>query len=340
MRRNTMIITHFITKKRNKSIILILFCLSLSFIFFPGCWEELDDALKQIPTPASSEELISSPTSQKELLLSEIQSAQTVHDNSVESNTVGSYAAGSKAALQTEIDNANTVYNDPASTDSDYDTARSVLESALSDFDSLRIGDLDVVFVFDTTGSMGALLPIAKGYVSSTISDIQAKNIDTKFGLVKFNEFDSVFYAAGYSLPNGYEIVNNLTTNSTSVIANANALNAGAGGDPDEAHVAAMDGTANGISWTNGSDRIVILFTASNEHQNPSTEGGYPGPDLPTAMNSIAAVNIKPVGIFYYGGAVDENELMNFFLPLGGIVLQYSLYNADTIMNNYISWWY
>jgi hypothetical protein len=317
--------------KTNISFTRIIFCLALPLLFSLSCWNEFDDAMERSPTAKAS-------------LFSDIQTAQEQNDSAVESTTVGSYAPGAKATLQTAIDNANTVYNDPASTTDDYRTALTALDSAVSAFNLRRIKNLDVVFVFDTTGDMAPYINNTKITVLNTMSAIQAKNSDTKFGLVELSEFSS---QVGGMLPNGYALRNDLTTNSADITTGVNALFAAGGGDVDEAHVAAMYGTANDVSWTAGSDRIVILFTSSPAHKIPTDEPAYPGPTLDSANAAITAANIKPVGVYLSGVSGDGSDLNSFFSPLGGQVYPCdpsftTNLNAtiNTIMSAYTTWWY
>lgn len=69
-------------------------------------------------------------------LIATISTAQAVHDAAEEGIIPGQYAAGSKAILQTAIDAAQTVVDDPDSTQAQINTARNTLITALNSFES------------------------------------------------------------------------------------------------------------------------------------------------------------------------------------------------------------
>ncbi len=69
----------------------------------------------------------------KELLLAEINSATTKRDAVTDSNP---YIASAKSLLQTQIDAAQAVYDNPAATESDVNNATLALQGAETDFDN------------------------------------------------------------------------------------------------------------------------------------------------------------------------------------------------------------
>jgi len=306
---------------------IVFFLLPLMLIL--SCWEGLDEFNEKLGADASL----------KYLLYRDIQSAQALHDSAIEGSSVGLYTSGVKAPFQGEINSALDVYNDAASTDADYTTARADLASVVSVFNTRRIRNLDVVFVIDVTGTMAGYINAAKMNVFNAITDIQSNNSDAKFGLISFREFNSwISHASHY--PNGYIVNNDLTTDSASVAASVNALIAEQGGDPDEAHVAAMFGSANDITWTPGSDRIVILITASPAHNIPTPTSGYPGPSLEDTWLSLMDKNINTLGFYCLTGPA-QDDLGAFFLPIEGIIYPHAVFSSgvDSAMNTWISWW-
>jgi hypothetical protein len=71
-----------------------------------------------------------------------ITSAQTLHDGAVEGTEIGQYQAGSKAELQTAIDNATTVRNTNCVTQAELDAAKTNLDAAVTVFNSKEVTDV------------------------------------------------------------------------------------------------------------------------------------------------------------------------------------------------------
>lgn len=67
---------------------------------------------------------------------SAIVAAQAKHDAAVEGTSVGQYASGAKAALQTAIDNASAVFGNASATQQQINAAASALAAAVSAFDA------------------------------------------------------------------------------------------------------------------------------------------------------------------------------------------------------------
>jgi len=93
-------------------------------IILTGCKDDDEDE----PTPINYTALDAS-----------IIEAQDLHDNATEGTNIGDYEAGSKAELQTAIDLATQVRNNPDVTQSQVDAADVALQAAIDTFESKKI---------------------------------------------------------------------------------------------------------------------------------------------------------------------------------------------------------
>ena len=112
--------------KKSYWSIALIFMLSLGVIF-TGCKD--DD-----PEPC--------PTVDKTALNQEITDAQAMHDGAVEGTQPGEYLAGSKATLQTAIDNATAVRDTDCVTQDALNNAQVALEAAVATFEDQEITDV------------------------------------------------------------------------------------------------------------------------------------------------------------------------------------------------------
>jgi hypothetical protein len=82
------------------------------------------------------------PTVDYTTLDATIVSSQALHDGAVEGTEIGQYLAGSKAELQTAIDNAKTVRNTNCVTQAELDAANTNLNAAVTVFNSKKVTDV------------------------------------------------------------------------------------------------------------------------------------------------------------------------------------------------------
>jgi hypothetical protein len=144
---------------------------------------------------------------------------------------------------------------------------------------------LDVMFIIDTTGSMGPAIAGAKSTATSLLADLAG--------------FGNVASGTGFSNdPSFNGVLSNLTTNSATTVASINSatFTASGGGDTPEQHLAAIDQAANNASWRAGSNRFIVMLTDASSHVPPSTS---------TVAADLAAKGIKLIGIDF--SAVDFN---------------------------------
>src|SRR5690349_13493737 len=126
---------------------------------------------------------------------------------------------------------------------------------------------VDVLFVFDTTGSMGGALAQAKTQVTDAITSVRASYPDSEFALGTVADYDPGDTPWALKQP--------LTSDPSLVQAALDPLTATGGGDSPEAYGRALYEAANnaGIGWRGGAKHILILVNDDVPHDNDLNEG-------------------------------------------------------------------
>lgn len=181
-------------------------------------------------------------------------------------------------------------------------------------------GLIDVMFLIDTSGSMGAEISAAKTAASSILSGLSG------FG-------DLATGVGYYSEPGVNGLLHNLSTDDTTAIANINSIylgQGGGGGDFPELGVQGVEEAA-AADWREGSSRFIIaLGDASFKELN-----GY---TTVSAVNALNAANATFVGIDYGSmtgsGSVDPITFAN---ASGGSIIDSSGLNTANVVSDIIS---
>lgn len=140
-------------------------------------------------------------------------------------------------------------------------------------------GSLDLVVVFDDTGSMGDEIAEMKSEVNSLTSDIEAAGIDTRYALVSFKdsvEIDTDFADAstfqtavsGLSASGGGDLPED----------NLDALAVGTGNAPTE-------GGASLSAFRPGAQRVVIDITDAPAHDETDSRTRFSQSEIETFLN-------------------------------------------------------
>ena len=140
---------------------------------------------------------------------------------------------------------------------------------------------IDVMFIFDTTGSMGGEIAAAKAAASDILTGISSFG-DLASGTGFFNDpaFDGV--------------VSDLTTNDATTIASINTFGASGGGDFPEQGNAAINDAALNASWRTGSNRFVVALGDASFKDNP---------DDATVKANLEAVEANLFGLAFNGAS-------------------------------------
>lgn len=176
----------------------------------------------------------------------------------------------------------------------------------------------DIVFVFDTTGSMGGEIDEMKSISKAFADNLASSGIDYRLGLTEFRDFD---YDCGGPSPCGgsddfpYRVYNGgtLTGSSDTFKSWIDGLGLGWGGDEPESILAAMMHTATDQKWRGGdAAKIVILITDAPVHPDGDC-CNREGDTLDGVISDLAARGIK-----VYAVGPDEDSIKTMTFETGG----------------------
>lgn len=163
----------------------------------------------------------------------------------------------------------------------------------------------DIIFAIDLTGSMGGEIAVVKTEAISIMDSLAARIADVQFGLVSFMDYVGTYsttepgsvpetYTAryGYS-PSGdypYLLDQGLTTDTTDMANDINALTLGSGADGPQDYTRIIHESWNDddIDWRDDAEKFLILFGDNVPHDTnfdfnndgtPDNRGGDPGRD-------------------------------------------------------------
>lgn len=141
---------------------------------------------------------------------------------------------------------------------------------------------VDIVFVIDTTGSMGGSIASVRSEVSDVAAALTTRFFDARVALTEFRD-------RGDNPER--RIVLNLTSDLGALTSSLDRLTVGGGGDSPEAALAGLQ-EAFKVSWRNGASKIALLIT-----DNPFKD---PDPITGGTIKSVAreALEIDPVNIY------------------------------------------
>jgi uncharacterized repeat protein (TIGR01451 family) len=150
----------------------------------------------------------------------------------------------------------------------------------------------DILFLADTTGSMGAALTNVRDNATTIMNAVRVAQPDSQFGVAAYKDFGDVY---------AYNLLQPITASIPAAQAGANAwLPAFGGGDTPEAQINALFEAAQGATgWRTGSSRILVWFGDASGH-DPS--GGH---TLADAIAALTANGIRVIAINVESGGAD-----------------------------------
>lgn len=138
----------------------------------------------------------------------------------------------------------------------------------------------DVMFVFDTTGSMSSALTQAKAEIQEAMTQIGASLPDAQFGLAEVSDYDEVVNpgAFEYGIGGGYApwtLHSPITSNQAQISQGILSLAADGGGDNPEAYGRALYETDVNpvVGWRPGARGVIVLIADDVPHDNELNEG-------------------------------------------------------------------
>ncbi len=145
----------------------------------------------------------------------------------------------------------------------------------------------DVIFLADTTGSMGAALSNVAAGASSIMSAVRTAQADSQFGAAEYKDGTSSFCPSD---PFAYRLNQAVTADTTAAQSGINVWSAGGGCDTPESQLNALYtlATSSATGWRSGSTRIIAWFGDSSGHD----------PDLGhTLSQTIAALQAASIRV-------------------------------------------
>lgn len=166
---------------------------------------------------------------------------------------------------------------------------------------------VDIVFAFDTTGSMGGEINGVKQTCIAFAQKLKDKKRDFRLGLVAFGD-----EVRGVYKPSG-----DLTDNAEEFKSWISGLSATGGNDSPENQYAALK-QASQMKFRSGTQKIVILITdAPPHHFGDSPDSGHPFID-PDLMVDRAAAILKAQAITLYAVALNYSEYRSLVSETSG----------------------
>lgn len=142
----------------------------------------------------------------------------------------------------------------------------------------------DIMFLADTTGSMGSSIANVQSSIADVISSIRDVQPDAEFGAAQYKDVTDTF---------AYQLDQAITSNDTDVSNAINTWSASGGGDTPEAQINALYhlATDSDVGWRTGSSRIIAWFGDAPGH-DPSD-----GHTLSDASSALQATGVRIVAV-------------------------------------------
>lgn len=166
---------------------------------------------------------------------------------------------------------------------------RQPVEVSLENLPSPSYQRVDVLFLFDVTGSMRGEVAEAQREGARIARDIQALVPSSRFALGQF---------ADYNIPSAvpWELIQAFTPQADQIIAGINELTIVSGGDTPESSTRALY-EASQLGWRADATRLVVLFTDAPPHETDQETGvTFSGVLQTLAANDIRILAIDSSG--------------------------------------------
>ncbi len=183
----------------------------------------------------------------------------------------------------------------------------------------------DVLFVFDTTGSMAGALTEAQAQAAQVMSSLSGRLPNLKFGVAQVRDYGSTPV---------WGVEQAITANQGTVQSAIDALSADEGGDAPEAYGTALFQSANddAVGWSAGAKHLVVLIADDVPHDD-DLNAGVPADivNQPSPWNT--GVDPGPGG----DGIDWQQELASF--KAADFTLAFVLYHGVPAYLPYWNWW-
>ncbi len=166
----------------------------------------------------------------------------------------------------------------------------------------------DIVFLADTTGSMGGALANVQSSIANIITSVRNQQPDAQFGAAQYKDEGDVFV---------YNLDSAITANDAAVTAAVNSWTPSGGGDTPEGQIDALYhlGTDANVGWRPGASHIIVQFGDAPGH-DPSN--GHTLNDVITALTGTLDARYLGIDVGALDSTGQATALAN---ATGGLVL-------------------
>jgi hypothetical protein len=189
-------------------------------------------------------------------------------------------------------------------------TTSSVCEELRNYLDCTSAKSVDIVFVFDTTGSMGEEISEMVAISKEFADNLAISGIDYQLGLTEFKDFPVTCDGNTCGDPTDFAYkVYGLTGDAATFKSWIESLSASGGNDEPESSLAAMRHTVTDQSWRSGGvSKIAILITDAEPHLDGDC-CNQEGDTLESVMSILTDNGVK---VYVVGPDVDSFRMMAF----------------------------
>jgi hypothetical protein len=122
----------------------------------------------------------------------------------------------------------------------------------------------DIIFLADTTGSMGGALANVKSQIGNIISQVRTSQPEAQFGAAQYKDEGDVFV---------YQLDAALGSSDAAVTSGVNSWTASGGGDTPEGQISALYhlATDSNVGWREGASHIIVQFGDAPGHDPSET---------------------------------------------------------------------
>ena len=145
-------------------------------------------------------------------------------------------------------------------------------EKQLKDIAPKKVGMLDMVIAFDTTGSMSAYIDDVRSQVADLIPRLFKDNKDLRLSIVAFGDYCDM--KSKNEFGNAYQCLP-LTDNENDIIRFIRHSRNTSGGDGDEFYELVIKKIVEETSWRHGSTRSLLLISDAEPHGLGYTYSDY-----------------------------------------------------------------
>lgn len=135
-----------------------------------------------------------------------------------------------------------------------------------------KIGRLDMVIAFDTTGSMAAYINAVRKEVASLVPRLFKNNEDLRLGIVAFGDYCDMESASEYG--DAYQCLP-ITNNENDIVKFVCEAKNTSGGDGDEFYELVIKKIVEETPWRESSTRAILLISDANPHPIGYTYHNY-----------------------------------------------------------------